>query len=259
MPTELYGRRWSKKRKRAENAPATDENNRSGERTRVLPASQRGPRAMQRHVALQGRGNHRTGTYLFVDPSILHMGWALFGVDEGKCVLRRYGVVDLGQQPSVGSLDWVNRADVMANHVQHLVSEEGVTCVGIEMPITMESDRGKAAQASGALHKLAFCVATIRSWVLSCRARPAAEVFHTCPHPHPHYRPVLVELVEVRRWKGTAPKSVTQNRVYKRWGVSGDHNMVDAIGLGSWYLCNHLGLRSERWVREFSLESQSVE
>lgn len=44
--------------------------------------------------------------------------------------------------------------------------------------------------------------------------------------------------IPVEIWKGQCPKSVTAMRVKRDFGIEGDHNMIDAVGIGRWWFRN---------------------
>jgi hypothetical protein len=152
-------------------------------------------------------------TVLSIDPGTKCMGWALWMGNE-RLVKRGIHRVPMarGLRRRDKKWDWLRRVDVMAAFVSAEVAACGVDVVVIEMPATYGGRKGTAAGKSGAVMKLAWCVATIR-------ARCGCDVI----------------LAPVRVWKGTVPKRITQARVQRRYGVTGDHNMIDAIGIGDWY------------------------
>lgn len=171
---------------------------------------------------------------LAIDPSIKALGWAVFnhepttGNDRlGEFCLDGSGVEKIGksfEDEELKSLKWLPRVDEMVERVSNSskmmmgVSRQVI----IEMPSVYSGGKGTVASNSGAIVKLGFLVASIRSR------------FHALATP--------VELTLVKVWKGNTPKEITQKRVAEMLGKSRkelmevmDHNEVDAIGLGRWW------------------------
>jgi hypothetical protein len=171
-----------------------------------------------------------TEPLLFVDPSIKAMGWAVFLLkytNPRDATARSASYFDSGvlrqgkDEDDDGSLEWVDRVDASVEFLKTLDETYEFHGLRIEMPSTYGGHKGSPAAASGAIMKLAFQVASIRSVF---QQRSAGAI-----------------LVPVSRWKGTTPKDITHRRIRKYWNVSkSDHNEMDAIGIGDWYFRKHL-------------------
>jgi hypothetical protein len=164
---------------------------------------------------------------LAIDPSIRALGWSVFEVDEsaGAARLLRSGV----QRTRGGreEVDWVERLDMMVDFVIGLCLERGKECsvVVIELPSVYAGGRGDAASASGSIMKLSSLVFALRQALLG--------------------EGIEVQLVPVRKWKGTLPKHITERRVRIYWHWKGsDHNESDAVGIGDYWIRKELRYKS---------------
>ncbi len=177
-----------------------------------------------------------------VDPSLRACGWASFRFDAKRNkakymhsgFVKSKGIED-GEDPVIDSLkgkrakanDWIYRLDETVDEVLSNV-DQPMTEVGlIELPSTYSGGRGDAASASGAIMKLMGVVFSFREKMLY------------------QYGFEKVILVPVHTWKGTVPKHVTKRRVLRSWPCQhiSDHNEMDAVGIGDWYLRRYLGIR----------------
>jgi hypothetical protein len=121
-----------------------------------------------------------------------------------------------------GMMGWVYRSYWMVQRVLEIdgigVNGELLSGVVVEMPYVHAGRIGNVASRSGAILKLGFFVALV------------TQAFRGVGVP--------VELVTPRFWKGQAPKTVTQKRVYQVWGVGEGYpdDEIDAIGIGDWFV-----------------------
>jgi hypothetical protein len=119
---------------------------------------------------------------------------------------------------------WVDRVDqvVATVFVNQKKLIDAANVIVIEMPriYSRGSAQSQAAKNSGAITKLIFLVATLRSRI-------------------DEHRSVRIVLVYPQIWKGQVSKKITRSRMVRRYGnivKSLDHNIVDAIGIGTWLL-----------------------
>ena len=142
--------------------------------------------------------------YLAIDPSLVSMGWAYF--KKGK--LMKSGT----KRFKTKNVSWLRRLDQCVDVVNKLVCAGHPKVMLIEMPAHM----GNQASNTQSILKLMGLVCALR------------ERFKNL---------LIVHLIPVRLWKGTAPKRVTQDRVRKRYGQCWkSHDEADAIGIGDWFL-----------------------
>lgn len=177
---------------------------------------------------------------LCIDPSIRNLGVAVFSnrktdrreTETGEFKLLSSATIK-NPQPKASAREkrerkrrnsWVDDTDNMVNKLRQWRINQPYApepdLVLIELPRVFQSEKGLAANNSGSIMKLAFCVAVLRSY------------FH-------HHTSSKVELIPVNRWKGTVPKHITQRRIKKHWGWQGgkrDHNEADAVGIGDYYI-----------------------
>lgn len=172
---------------------------------------------------------------LAVDPSTRNMGWAVVKLDDTSRTGRyvKSGVLRMkkdldGDVDGEASLEWVARVDEVVKFVMDKATSVGADEVYIEMPSTYGGGKGGVASNSGAVMKLAFCVAAVRGALIAGG-----------------FTAVLLPVV---KWKGTLPKTVTQLRVKKHWGVIGDHNEIDAVGMLDWVVRVRLGYEAQKKV-----------
>jgi len=149
---------------------------------------------------------------LAIDPGTRRAGWALFVAGE----YIRSGVVTVTNK----ELKWLQRLDLITLELISLCRKYSVDKVVIEEPeLFIGSVKGRAASNSGSVLKLTGFVYTLRSMCVSRRMQ--------------------VELIPVRKWKGSVPKHITQKRIKKHLGVEiTQPDEADAVGLGLYYLRN---------------------
>lgn len=137
---------------------------------------------------------------LAIDPSTKALGWAVFsgGFENSGWIRVR------------GGKDWTARCDRMIDEVAALAREHRVCMVVIECPDYIRHG-GVVAD-----------VMKLQGFVFALRERLRHDY--------------QVELLPVHRWKGQVPKTVTIQRIRRRYGWMGnDHNEADAIGIGDWW------------------------
>lgn len=152
-----------------------------------------------------------------VDPSIRACGYGFWfdaGLLEGQTI--KLNLKFRGPK----SVRWIKKSDLMVatlwEKIERFVRRDWAdTQLVIELPRHYSGGRGKAARNSGSILKLAWFIADLRRLA----ARSGMEV---------HVVPVSV-------WKGNLPKHITQKRMLRKLGLLGDHNMVDAVGLGVYW------------------------
>lgn len=155
-----------------------------------------------------------------VDPSIKALGFAVFKrtrLCRAAWELVTSTCIRLKDKDRGNPLSWVNRIDEMTSMVMDLLlnATSGIeNAADAMLVIELPDYRTEAASNTGSIEKLVAFVFTLRAMASSfCK----------------------VTLVPVRKWKGNAPKSITQARVVKHWNWSGtDHNEADAVGIGDW-------------------------
>lgn len=159
------------------------------------------------------------GVLMSIDPGTRHLGVAVFRLydvhREGRCI--EYFPLDVGKKHK-----WeVRTADALAQ-VMSVCSRVKPKLVIIEQPqLFLSSSRGRAASNSGAVMKLTAVVFALYGALVGAGMK--------------------CELVPVSRWKGNVPKRITEKRVLLHWGCrSGNDNVIDAVGLGDWYIRKHL-------------------
>lgn len=171
---------------------------------------------------------------LAIDPSMKALGWALSvnGKLVDKGLIKRKSIskkLRPSKKVRRSIKYWVAMIDQMINLVSDVIDQVGLPgVVVIELPrtYTRGSIASQAAKNSGAIEKLVFFVASLRSWFMM--------------------RDVDVVLVYPAGWKGQVPKRITQRRMmrkYGAWVADADHNVVDAVGILDWYL----GTRETAW------------
>ncbi len=114
---------------------------------------------------------------------------------------------------------WLQRAQDATSQITELANRNGISHAVIEMPEHQGGSRGAQAEGTGAILKLTFLVGLITQSLMT--------------------QGIRVRLVNVRNWKGTVKKTMTQARMRKRWGTlpSDSPDAIDAIGIGTWMLC----------------------
>lgn len=158
---------------------------------------------------------------LAVDPSIRACGFAL--ASHGKARENRgFSLTESGVIVSKSDVNRWERIDQITDDLQEMVPEsvrsgDQNMVVVVEMPQAMKSAQGQAAANAGDTLILAALVGSIRAAMRE-------------------YGMVSVECLTVSKWKGNAPKRITQRRIAKRWGEFMDHNEADAVGILDWYV-----------------------
>lgn len=192
---------------------------------------------------------HNTFAIFAIDPSNTSCGWAVFdaeketntleldksgdirssGSNEYTAYLDSLDDVDIPVQGNLGkglhiANDWLYKCDYMVvelhkKYVQY-TEYDGVVVL-IELPW------GAGQRNVDDIMKLMCLVGMLRSHF----ERHAAHVV----------------LAPVMSWKGQAKKDVTLKRMNRRWGLDlqkKDYDESDAIGIGTWYGMEILGLDS---------------
>lgn len=172
-----------------------------------------------------------------IDPSLRRMGWAYFtreyklgpkGAGDivwSPWILKDKGLLKGRPRTRAEKKDWTGRVTALVRGAVDTCDEcGGASVVVIELPSVYNAGKGAVASGSGAIMKLAFMVGMLGGLMVRLPAVRSG-----------------VRFVPVRKWKGTVPKEITQRRVQRRWGVTigddgVDHNVIDAIGIGSWYI-----------------------
>ena len=184
-----------------------------------------------------------------VDPSIRACGWSMFSYNQKKKTakyensgfVKSKGIED-GDDPVIDSLrgrrskanDWISRLDETVEEVLLHSCDAGSQCLPhiglIELPSTYSGGSGDVASASGAIMKL-------MGVVFSFRERLIYES---------NFDKVI--LVPVITWKGQTKKEITARRVLRNWPCQHitDHNEMDAVGIGDWYLRRYLKYKPQR-------------
>lgn len=152
-------------------------------------------------------------TILCLDPSIRALGWAVFVIGGETPKLTAYNVKKLNLEGE----SWIVRAKVMLEVVKDLENEYCPAHIYIETPSHYSAGKGEVARNSGAILKLMFLVGAVYGAFKD-----------------------QVTLLPVSRWKGNVPKEITQRRMLKRWNATGDHNAIDAVGIGDYVISQKL-------------------
>jgi len=159
---------------------------------------------------------------LCIDPSVQSLGWAVFELYEAYGVLINTGEIKIRKS------NWIYRLDFMINQLYKLFILESIDLILIEQPIIYYSGRGAVAANSESIMKLCSFVFAVRQMFL--------DYFHA-----------EVQLVDVRKWKGQIPKSVTQKRNKKHWNFESDNDDIsDAVGIGDWYIRKRMSIGDNR-------------
>lgn len=160
-----------------------------------------------------------------IDPATRALGICILDGENG---IVRSGCVRVrkASDPVVEEEEWLNRMDEIVDEViggwVNTPEGTGVDYVVIEQPEIRAGGVGEAANASGAVYKLAACVFTLRGLL-----RGAGYD---------------VKLLRVSKWKGQLPKKVTMERMKRRWDWNGtDDNEGDAIALATWFYDRQCG------------------
>lgn len=148
-------------------------------------------------------------TIIAVDPSINTCGFAIFV--GGK--LHKYELI----RPKATSEDFVEKGRSVFWQIRQKLTKVTNYIIVLEMPEYWKV-AGYAARESGSFFKLAVVVGMIA----------------TLPN---------VVVVTPSQWKGQMTKEVTKNRLQRKYTDiefdNMDNNIVDAIGIGDWYLSKY--------------------
>ena len=152
---------------------------------------------------------------LFIDPSIISMGWAFWNVYdfESKKPPTKTGLI-------ISKNDlWTNQVDRQIDELEYSLRHFSIDIVYCEFPSFMQSNKGMVAARSGALLKLTYMVGEIHS------------LFRK-------HRRTICKLIPVAVWKGQLPKSVVIQRITKILGKKNCRffrdDIWDAVGMGLW-------------------------
>jgi len=116
--------------------------------------------------------------------------------------------------------DWKIRCQQIRLQVSIFCCQQ-IDCAIIELPSYEFSVRGRAAARTDSTIKLAYLCGLIGATL------EAEDGIH---------------LVTPRQWKGGLPKTVTAQRVKDKYSLIKDetnHNVLDAVAIGDWYLRKH--------------------
>lgn len=159
---------------------------------------------------------------LALDPSILHLGWAVIEeASTGQFHLYNYGTIIAPTEYRNNSL--VVRISFVLTILEALyTSQPTLDAIVIERPEPWGSYKSLASAQSGSLQTLTLLTGALVGWALA-----------------KHSSGLLVKLIKVSQWKGQLPKEVTKKRMEKRYSVKfKTSDEADATGLGTWYLEN---------------------
>lgn len=156
-----------------------------------------------------------------IDPGIGRTGWSFWVRGKPK----EWGLVT---GKDIETTSWKTKAHIVAERTADrawtLLGTSGYgTKIVCEMPMEMGGGAGRGAKAlqGGAIRKLTLLVGLVAGR-LSYR-----------------YGRQSIVLVEPLKWKGQVPKEITAKRIHKHYPqtkVEDDHNVLDALGIGHWYL-----------------------
>ena len=153
-----------------------------------------------------------------IDPGLKSMGWCRW--DHGEPC--EWGLVS---GKDIRTSHWTLKSKLMAKRMFNVLEARfglrDTIKVVSEIPAEHGGRKGRAALQSGAVRKLTYLVGLVGGYVCTWYG----------------YESFLV--VEPGRWKGQVPKEVTRKRMHRRYPVTKqeeDHNTIDAIGIGHWYL-----------------------
>ncbi len=188
---------------------------------------------MIRHTIIDPKAEVFRPTLMAVDPGLEYTGYAVFGASDvalKKIVLRAYGTVR-----ATVEAPWDVRAVMISSKLFELWSKFVPVDLALEFPTFQQGERGYAAARSGATLKLAYlCGHIVSTWqTFNIEAEKLVK------RPRNNF-PVMFAPVA---WKGTMPKDVTQAKCAAIYGVKKvkgkDHNAIDAIMIGHYYLADH--------------------
>lgn len=147
---------------------------------------------------------------LAIDPSVRHTGYAVFSdVDRihKKPKLYRYGALKVSTK---------NYMPIVRN-LFSIIERCSIEWIVIEKPTLFHSGKGLIAKESGRIVTLIHFVGFLHGYFMQADYN--------------------VAMIPVVQWKGQLPKEVVAKRVYSRIKTTiVDHNIVDAIGLGFYFI-----------------------
>ena len=148
-----------------------------------------------------------------IDPSINDCGVSVF--DGKKCVFYKL------LHPTKDSKEFQTKSLSLFADIIQLLDQFNVKHIILEIP-EYWGTAGFIARESGSLFKMSFLCGMIYTVNL--------------------YGETTVSLITPRKWKGQMPKEVCRNRLKKHYisyipdFMKLNHNIVDAIGLGHYYV-----------------------
>jgi hypothetical protein len=162
---------------------------------------------------------------LSLDPSILHLGWAIMRdaiiYDSQKAQERKFVLCDYGTilASKVKKLEFVDRMRYVLTELNELVIDSDVECLVIEKPEPWGSYKSLASSRSGSLEILTILTGALAGWCIG--------------------QGLEVRFIKVSQWKGQLPKHMTKKRMERKYNVAfKTTDEADAVGLGDWYLTN---------------------
>ena len=159
---------------------------------------------------------------LAIDPSINSCGTAVFNEDDKKLVFYKL-IKSVDTSDSKDVFGYASKAKQIVLQLQHLViNKYSINKIILEVPEYWRIE-GFAARESGSISKLTFICGMIYNI--------NDDIEYTLYVP--------------RMWKKQLPKEVVNNRLRKVYTnidiAHTDHNVVDAIGIGHYYLHGNVG------------------
>jgi len=148
-----------------------------------------------------------------VDPSIRACGYAVFSLGRGGYVLTsQYGVFTV---PADKEFSWRARLHFILQQLNNLFQSYKGSVLVLEMP-----DHLKAGIKERDMYKLAYLCGAIEMSAFVNK--------------------LSTTLIEPHEWKGSMKKEITTKRVNKTFGLAFrantiEHNIADAIALGTWF------------------------
>ncbi len=149
---------------------------------------------------------------LAIDPSVNHIGWAI--MEPGHII--RGGTINA---PPMRKAEEVERISWIIDLLDTTVLSTPFDNIVIERPETWGSYKSQASRGSGDLQLLTLVVGALMYWAYTTVGA------------------VDVHLIKVTEWKGQLPKSVTRERMEKKYGCRlGTDHESDAVGIADYYL-----------------------
>ena len=142
-------------------------------------------------------------------------------IKSGACVLWRSKGGDILLQDHVfvksrAKDHWLTRSEYIVEELVMFCIMKTPEIVVIEMPYVYGGGKGAAARNSNAIQKLGHMAGMIHGCLLQAG--------------------LCVQMITPQEWKGNLPKEATQKRVKKTFNVELEEDVMDAIGLGHFYL-----------------------